>query len=260
MALTTILLSPAFGVGQVAEWRFDPNPVVEIGGSFGDPNDQLGSVRDVARFETGEIVVLDALGPAIRVYRGDGLFLRTIGRPGDGPGEFRQPTHIVIRADTIVVLDQAGRRTWMSKDGELLRTEPADLGGLCTQEYNLAYGGLLSDGSLLIRCEERIFGQADGEYRQEVGLLIAGFPEAVDTLGWFPADTGRTDARGVPVPRPYSPQGQLLAEALAPIGAEILAVGNEWILALWRSPLDVDQLRLYRFSRMWESGTVRGAT
>jgi len=54
-----------------------------------------------------------------------------------------------------------------------------------------------------------MFGLADGEYRQTAGLLRVGDGRA-DTIGWFPADTGRTDIGEVPVPRPYLPTAEIL--------------------------------------------------
>ncbi|MBT8397722.1 MAG: hypothetical protein HKO65_05825 [Gemmatimonadetes bacterium] len=175
-----------------------------------DPTDQFGLVRDVAVLPGGEVAVLDALAPTIRLYDSYGRHLRDIGRFGDGPGEFRNPTDLAAKVDTLVVLDEAGRLTWFDKGGQALRTERAVIEPLCGGDHNAGYGGVLPDGSLMVRCQERLFGRVRGEYRQEVGLLRKRSPPQVDTIGWFPADTGRTDARGVAVPRPYTPGTTLL--------------------------------------------------
>jgi hypothetical protein len=117
---------------------------------------------------------------------------------------------LVARADTLIVLDEAGRITWFDKQGGVLRTERRVIEPLCGDDHNAGFGGLLPDGSLMVRCGERMFGRARGEYRQGMGLLRMRSPLEIDTIGWFPADTGRTDARGVPVPRPYTPRTSLL--------------------------------------------------
>lgn len=207
---TYMALMPSFLTGQQPEWRFDLEPTFEIGGSLTDPKDQLGSVSDVARLASGEVAILDAMIPAIRIYDGRGQHLRDIGRLGDGPGEFRQPTAIAAVGDTIFVLDEVGRRTGFHKGGDLLFTERFVIEPLCGEEHNAGYDRLLPDGSVIIRCNERLFGRVRGEYRQEVGLLRVRPGTRVDTIGWFPADSGRTDSEGVPVPRPYIPRTYLL--------------------------------------------------
>lgn len=195
---------------QTADWAIDPEPAVEIGASLDDPRDQLGLVRAGDRFSDGRIVILDRLVPAVRIYGADGRHVRDIGRSGDGPGELRDPISLRIRGDTVFVLDRVGRLTLLEADGSVLQTDRLRIDERCDEGYNARFGGLMADASLLVRCEERLFGRVLGEYRQMVGLLRLRRSGAVDTLGLFPADSGRTDESGVPVPRPYVPASSLL--------------------------------------------------
>ncbi len=215
IAVALLLGSAASLAAQDVIWTVGADPLVEIGASAVDPADQLGFVVSADRLSTGEIVILDALLPAVRVYSAAGHHLRDIGRAGDGPGEFREPMALQIVADTMIVLDRIGRRTWFSAAGEVHRADRIVLGPFCDGDYNARPGGLLPDGSLLVRCEQRLFGRVRGEYRQIVGLLRERRSGAVDAIGWFPADSGRTDRRGVPVPRPYVPRSPLLWTAAA---------------------------------------------
>lgn len=197
-------------VAQTGDWIVDPKPTVEIGASPEDPRDQLGLVGAVGRLSSGRIVILDGLMPGVRLYGEDGGHMRDIGASGDGPGEFREPIALTVVRDTVFVLDRVGRLTLLDSGGDVIRVNRLSIEERCDDGYNARFGGLVSDGSLLVRCEERLFGRVRGEYRRTVGLLRVRVAGEVDTLGWFPADTGRTDRSGVPVPRPYVPASSLL--------------------------------------------------
>jgi len=71
-----------------------------IGVETGPPEYMLGSIGGL--WATGdEIYVIDFQAPAVRVYDYAGIYLRTIGRAGQGPGEYMSPTGVYT--------DDAGR-------------------------------------------------------------------------------------------------------------------------------------------------------
>lgn len=47
--------------------------------------------------------LLDMNGSQVTIFSSDGQYLRSIGRPGDGPGELRYPTHLSFNGGTINV-------------------------------------------------------------------------------------------------------------------------------------------------------------
>lgn len=198
---------------QSAVWSIDSAAVFEIGAAARDEADQLGRVMTARRLSDGSIAILDAMQPAVRIYDARGRHVRDVGRSGDGPGEFRVPLALEIVADTIVVLDEGGRIIRFSASGDELRTDRMSLEGLFDPRFNGVYGGLLSDGSVLVLGKERLFGRVTGEYRQRVGMIRMRNTGAPDTIGWFAADSIRTDRAGVPVPRPYTPASGLLWSA-----------------------------------------------
>lgn len=59
----------------------------------------LGMVRDVARDADGNLYVLDSQLAQVHVFAPDGRLVRTVGRQGDGPGEFRFPTNLIVLPD-----------------------------------------------------------------------------------------------------------------------------------------------------------------
>jgi len=70
-----------------------------IGVMYGDSNYVFGSITDIARDQLDNIYVLDRKRNCILVYSPMGEFIQQIGRYGEGPGEFNDPSQIVITGD-----------------------------------------------------------------------------------------------------------------------------------------------------------------
>ena len=71
----------------------------------------LGSVQDLDVTTDGHMVVADREATHLKVLRPDGTLLDTLGRPGQGPGEFQGPTSVdVARGDSIYVFDNRVNR------------------------------------------------------------------------------------------------------------------------------------------------------
>ena len=69
------------------------------------------------------IYVLDPTAFGIHRFDSRGRWLNTIGRPGDGPGEFRNPSAIGWLSDTLWVADQGlSRLSFFDQDGLFLRS------------------------------------------------------------------------------------------------------------------------------------------
>lgn len=193
-------------------------PLVEIGASATDPNDQLFGVGPVLRTGEGGFLVVETRAGRIRVYDGEGGFVRDLGGQGDGPGEFREILDAALLGDTLAVLDRDGSITRLSLDGTVIGTARFDPTGLTDERFNPVPFGILPDGRLLVRASERVFGRADGEYVQRVGWLALDRRGQADTLGFPPSHAVRSDNG---LPRPFRPW----------IDADFAAAGG----ALWVS-------------------------
>jgi hypothetical protein len=64
-------------------------------GSTTDPDSGFSRIRRVRVSATGEVYVLDGSAKEVRVFGPDGRRLRVIGGPGEGPGEFSFPGHVL---------------------------------------------------------------------------------------------------------------------------------------------------------------------
>ena len=202
---------PAQPVHSAAQsWVVESTPLADIGGSPTDHRDQLGRAVAAARFDNGQIAVLDAFIPAVRVYSAKGVHLRDLGRSGQGPGEFGEVIAFATVSDTAVVLDRSGDVEWITSDGRHLRSLTTRQSGFLDPRFNARPSAVLYDGSVLLRAEERLYGRVRGEYRQTVGLLRVANRVVSDTIGWFRGDSIRTDAGDNPIPRPYLPDAGLL--------------------------------------------------
>jgi hypothetical protein len=71
-------------------------PALTIGSSGEDETDLLYRVNDAARLADGRIAVVHGSADEVRIYDADGSYDRSIGRSGNGPGEFSNPMGIDV--------------------------------------------------------------------------------------------------------------------------------------------------------------------
>ena len=72
---------------SLREWRFGDRPQITIGGD-GAAYTEFLNIGGVWRLSDGSIAVVNRATKAIRVFNARGAFLHTVGRQGQGPGEF----------------------------------------------------------------------------------------------------------------------------------------------------------------------------
>ena len=92
-------------------WTLAATPAVSIGVLEGDPEYELFRVSGAFRLASGETVVANAGTAELRYYDVNGRFVHSVGRFGQGPGEFSTLTSAsAIRGDSVVAWDQRERR------------------------------------------------------------------------------------------------------------------------------------------------------
>lgn len=92
-------------------WTLSPDPVLSIGALDGSDAETLYQVTDVDRLASGAWLVANGSTEEVRVFDADGGHVRTIGRRGEGPGEFVSLSSLfVLPGDSVAVHDAGQRR------------------------------------------------------------------------------------------------------------------------------------------------------
>ncbi|MGH7574529.1 MAG: hypothetical protein ACREM1_05280 [Longimicrobiales bacterium] len=92
-------------------------------GSVDDPDVGFSRIGDVAVDRDGLVYVAETQDLRIRVYDAEGPRVRTIGRAGQGPGEFGSISGLGLIGDTLWTTDfRLQRVTLMNRLGEVFRT------------------------------------------------------------------------------------------------------------------------------------------
>ncbi|MCA9739862.1 MAG: hypothetical protein KC645_19710, partial [Gemmatimonadetes bacterium] len=113
------------------EWRVAQTPLVDLAATGSGGQSEFFRVRDAARLSDGRLVVANAGTNEVRLYGTDGGFLTSIGRTGQGPGEFERLTSVhSYRGDSIAVFDYWARRlTVLDSAGTVSRTASVEVDG-----------------------------------------------------------------------------------------------------------------------------------
>ena len=85
-------------------------PVATIGALEGSDCEIFGSIRDAVLDRDGRAIVLDGISQRVGVFDANGRCLYTLGREGEGPGEFRDARRLELAGEDLLVLDPANGR------------------------------------------------------------------------------------------------------------------------------------------------------
>jgi hypothetical protein len=141
-------------------------PELSIGVVDGAQEYMFGRVRDILQTRDGSIFVVDDKAFAVRQYDAKGTYVRTLGRKGQGPGEYLMPGQLgELRDGRILLVDGGnGRVNVYARSGE-----PAGMWRLAALAGNVsssrivvdttgtailpvyAYGGGMTEGQRLLR-------------------------------------------------------------------------------------------------------------
>lgn len=161
-ALITACSPPDAEVALPSPWDVRNEPLLRIGEFEGDPDYLLQDISGIRLLPDGRIAIADQGHGAIRVFDATGRIQATMGRPGQGPGEFTRLDAIwAVAPDTIRAFDGPNMQlTTFLADGSLVESrrlsvssdalaEIPDLGQspLTTPDFFL---GAFDDGSVAV--------------------------------------------------------------------------------------------------------------
>ena len=183
--------TPIWGSGD--EWTASEE--VRIGTIAGEPEYQFGQIVPLASIDVddgGNIYVMDLQAQNVRVFDASGQYVRTLGGPGSGPGEFSAQAGFVFTGPQgqVIVPDLGNQRVSLfSPTGEPAGSFPIQIQAGVPFRWN-------------VDAEGRIMAQLRGLNVQGIAALAEGDPIVVyDTTGVV-VDTVA-----------LLPQGQMLAGA-----------------------------------------------
>jgi hypothetical protein len=110
----------------------------------------LGEIFHVELSRANEILVAQTAPPTISLFDAEGRFLRDVGRPGEGPGEFRSLSRIGWMGDTLWAMDFFGARLHLFDQRlQFARTITPRVTETPADADRILPGPLMADGSIL---------------------------------------------------------------------------------------------------------------
>lgn len=103
-------------------------PVLSVGDVSGDTLYELSSISGATLLNNGGIAISMSRPGLVRLYDDRGAFLRTVGRRGDGPGEYSRPFAVrQLRADTLLIVNDGLHLILVRDNGEFLEERSGTL-------------------------------------------------------------------------------------------------------------------------------------
>jgi hypothetical protein len=235
LAILVVLVVVAPGDAHATQWkgyetskdgvRHVINPMIPIEGSMtyegektwrigGDDDAEVlfGQITHIVRDKLGFSYILDSQLCTVHIMAPDGEYLRSIGRAGEGPGEFRVPNSVsLFSSGTVCVLQvMPGRAVLLTPDGEATGEHPLPRGKDDTHVF--INGGVVVNDRLIINMAQFIrketsiglrtsFVRIDSEGKitttyweqlQEQDLAKVTFDEKADAMPvWAAGSDGR---------------------------------------------------------------------
>ncbi|HVT43401.1 MAG TPA: 6-bladed beta-propeller, partial [Thermoanaerobaculia bacterium] len=143
----TIVESTSAAWNAAEAWTISGDPLLDIGVVDGPAEYQLYRASSAVRLSDGRVVIANGGTNELRFYDPEGRHLASIGRSGEGPGEFQDLQRVwILPGDSLLAYDfLPSRLSVFSPDGEFVRS----------QHYSSPDGrqilirGPLADGSII---------------------------------------------------------------------------------------------------------------
>lgn len=226
----------------------DAEPMLSIGDEAGDDESLwFSAIRGMGLLSDGSVAVVDRSSAEVRVFGPDGLHRLSMGRSGEGPGEFRSPWYLwVLPGDTLWVADyRPWRYNVFTRDGQFVRAAQM----MPVYPNPSRAGGVLQDG---ISINTRTTYNTRTDFSVPDTLIV----EAHDAYGRLTSTLARV-ANRVEGMTTKSEAANLVLTPLFAASAEADAIGNTIAVGHGQSPevrVFDEELRLRHIVRWSEPG------
>jgi len=152
--------------GEGDAWTLED--VMTIGEAAGNPDYQFGQIAGIGVTSDGRIILVDQQAQHLKLFSPEGVYEKTIGQPGSGPGEFGPGVGPVLvgRADTLIVPDLGNQRVnVMNSDG----SDPASF-RMSFERGIPARWDMMGDGDLVYQL--RSLNLPNTEQRDTLDLIV----------------------------------------------------------------------------------------
>lgn len=197
----------------------DFEEVYRVGGAAAPEWAQFSMAGTVAFDGSGNLFMLDVLAARVVVIGTGGQLVRTIGGPGEGPGEFRSAGDMVVWRDGRVAVADVGHGAYQLFDpaGDLERF--VSMGGgdnplLAMTTLRIAIRGAPDGGSLFAQGTPDMLGGLQGAMAEMMGTEIET-PDRVDDRGIELLDLSGDVVAAEPVLQAWSPPSEPAPELSA---------------------------------------------
>jgi hypothetical protein len=141
-----------------------------LGGDTDNEDEFFGLISRITTDEDGNVYLLDTQLSEVKVFSPDGEYINTLGREGEGPGEFRRPTGMFfVPGGNLGILQAAPARiVLLTKDGEPAGDFPAPQ--LAGEGFIALLGGRYMGDRLALFAQATDFDQEKGIFQQTMFL------------------------------------------------------------------------------------------
>ena len=187
--------------------------VLTLGGLDGEGVEAIHETLTIVVDARERILIANAVQPRIYVFDMEGRFLRTVGRRGEGPGEYHWISHINAGPRYIHVFEFHRGRTLLDHDFEFVRRDlfPGQVNqAFATDSEVVAFATSIPTPAaagltlhlLAPSGEMESFGDGDSVYRtqESAGAIVIGDGVSLWNIEWLSTRVTRWDLLPKPAP------------------------------------------------------------
>ena len=199
---TRIVELAPFDDALLPAWSLSSEPALDVGVLDGGEAYQLYQVAGALLLPDGRLVVANGGTKELRFYDAAGRYLESVGREGEGPGEFGALGGLELARDSLYVFDwRLVRASVFGSDGTFARSYPVRVQGIAFPNAI----GLFDDGGWAVMSGFAFSAQDISALVRDTSLVVHLHADgmAADTIGRFPTteffmygDGSRTTAVG----------------------------------------------------------------